>query len=67
MSDHSGLARLQVLFQASLKEYEKQMDITLAKHPLTKQFQHCDSVESVSAIFQDLVFFFFFLNPLKST
>ena len=56
MSDDSGSARFQVLFEASLKEYEKQMDITLDKHPLTEQFQHCDSVESVFAIFQKLVY-----------
>ena len=55
MSDQSGSAHFQVLFKVSLKEYEKQTDITLAKHPLTEHFQHCDSVESVSAIFQDLV------------
>lgn len=55
MSDLSGPARFQVLFQASLKEYEKQMDITLAKHPLTEKFRRCDSVESVAAIFQEQV------------
>ena len=55
MSDQSGLARFQVLFEASLEEYEKQTGITLAKHPLTEKFQHCDSVESVAAIFQEQV------------
>ena len=55
MSDQSGSARFQVLFEASLKEYEKRTDITLAKHPLTEKFQHCDSVEFVAAIFQEQV------------
>ena len=55
MSDQSGSARFQVLFVASLKEYEKQTNITLTKHPLAEQFQHCDSVESVAAIFQERV------------
>ena len=55
MSDQSGSARIQVLFEASLKEYETKTNITLAKHPLTEQFQHCDSVESVAAIFQEPV------------
>ena len=55
MSDRSGSARFQVLFEASLEEYEKQTGITLAKHPLTENFQHCDSVESVAAIFQGQV------------
>ena len=55
MSDQSGSARIQLLFEAYLKEYQKQTDIILAKHPLTEKFQHCDSVESVSAIFQEQV------------
>jgi hypothetical protein len=55
MSDQSGSARIQLLYEAYLKEYEKQTDITLAKHPLTEQFQHCDSVESVAAIFHEQV------------
>ena len=56
MSDQSGSAHFQVLFQASIKEYEKQTEISLAKHPLTEKFQHCDSVESVAALFQEQVF-----------
>ena len=55
MSDQSGSARFQVLFEAYLKEYKKQTKITLAEQPLTKKFQHCDSVESVAAIFQQQV------------
>ena len=55
MSDQSGSARFLVLFEASLKAYEKQTNITLTKHPLTEQFQHCDSVESVATIFQEQV------------
>jgi hypothetical protein len=53
MSDRSGSARFQVIFEASLQEYEKQTGIALAKHPLAQQLQHCDSVESVSAILQE--------------
>lgn len=55
MSDHSGSARFQVLYEASLQEYEKQTDIALAKHPLAEQLQHCDSVESVTALLQEQV------------
>jgi hypothetical protein len=54
MSDHSGSVRFLVLFGA-LQEYEKQTDIILDKHPLAKQLQHCDSVESVTAILQEQV------------
>jgi hypothetical protein len=53
MSDHSGLAHLRVLYEASLQEYEKHTDITLVNHPLVEQLRHCDSVESVTAILQE--------------
>ena len=55
MSDQSGSARIQLLFQTYWEEYEKQTGITLEELPLTKKFQHCDSVESVAAIFQEQV------------
>ena len=54
MSDHSGSVRFQALFGA-LHEYEKQTDITLLKHPLAEQLQHCDSVDSITAILQEQV------------
>ena len=55
MINQSGSARIQFLFEAYLKEFEKQTDLTLAKHPLTERFQHCDSAESIAAIFQEQV------------
>lgn len=55
MMDQPGSAHLQVLFEDSLREYEKQTDIALAKHPLAEQFQQCDSAVSVSAILQEKV------------
>ena len=33
--------------------YEKQTGIALAKHPLAKQLQNCDSVESVTTVFHE--------------
>ena len=53
MSDHPGLARFQMLFEASLQDYEKQTDITLVGHPLAEQLQHCDSVESFPPILRE--------------
>jgi len=44
-----------VLFEASLQKYENQTDIALAKHPLAEQLQHCDPVESVTAILQEQI------------
>ena len=55
MSDQSESARFQVLLETSLREYEKQTDITLDKHPLYEKLQHCDSVESIEAILQEQV------------
>jgi hypothetical protein len=53
MSDHPGLARFQMLFEASLQDYEKQTDITLVEHPLAEQLQHCDSVESFTPVLRE--------------
>jgi hypothetical protein len=52
MSDQSGSSqsRLQVLFEAALKDYESQTGIVLAKHPLAEKLQGCDSVESITAV-----------------
>ena len=53
MSDQSGSSHLQVLFEAALRDYEKQTGIALAKHPLAEQLQNCDSVESVTAVLRE--------------
>ena len=55
MNDHPGSAWFRLLFKDALQEYENQTDIALAKHPLAEQLQHCDSVESVSAVLEEQV------------
>ena len=50
MAGQSGSPHLQVLFEAALQEYESQIGIALAKHPLAEELQNCDSVESVTAV-----------------
>ena len=50
MTDRSGSSPLQVLFEAALREYEKQTGIALDKHPLAEELQNCDSVESVTTV-----------------
>ena len=62
MNDEITLARAarsrvrsQLLYEDSLQEYEKQTDIALAEHPFAERLQHCDSVESVSAILEEQV------------
>ena len=53
MSEQSGPSRLQLLFEAAMKDYEKKTGIVLAKHPLAEKLQNCNSVESVTAVFQE--------------
>ena len=36
-----------------MKDYEKKTGIVLAKHPLAEKLQNCNSVESVTAVFQE--------------
>ena len=50
MSDQSGPSQSQVLFEAALKDYEKQTGIDLAKNPLAEQLQNCHSVETITAL-----------------
>jgi hypothetical protein len=42
----------QDLFGAALREYENQSGCKLIEHPLAKQFEPCDSVQSITAILQ---------------
>jgi hypothetical protein len=51
MTDTSG-SRLQVLFDAALRSYEKQTGTSLADHPLTRQLENCHSVDSIMNVMQ---------------
>ena len=53
MYDKSSSSCFQTLFEAALRDYEKQTGTTLAKHPLTHQLQDCHSVESVMVVLED--------------
>ncbi|SRR6266436_5765041 len=55
MADQSGSSHLRVLFEAALRDYERQTDITLDKLPFAEQLQRCNSAESVTAILQNQV------------
>lgn len=50
MSGQPGSSRLPVLFEAALRDYERETSIALDKHPLAAQLQNCDSVESITAV-----------------
>jgi hypothetical protein len=53
MSQPSSSLSLQDLFNAALQEYENQTGTKLVEHPLARQFETCDSVDSITAILQD--------------
>ena len=36
-----------------MQDYEKKTGIVLAEHPLAEKLQNCNSVESVTAVFQE--------------
>ena len=46
-------APLKVLFEAALRDYERQTGIPLAKHPLAERLQECHSVESITAVLHE--------------
>ena len=52
MSDLSS-SMLQSLFDAALRDYEKQTDMKLIEHPLARQLENCNSVESITAVLQE--------------
>jgi hypothetical protein len=43
----------QGLFNAALQDYENQTGTRLVDHPFAKQFEACDSVDSITAILQE--------------
>jgi hypothetical protein len=53
MSDQPGSSHFQALFEAALRDYEKQTGITLAKHTFAEQLESCDSAESVTAVLNE--------------
>lgn len=52
MSDPSG-STFQSLFEAALEGYEEQTGKKLIDHPLAKQLEQCNSVESITAALQE--------------
>jgi hypothetical protein len=52
MSGPSG-SSFHSLFEVALRDYEKQTGTILVEHPLAKQLETCDSVESITAVLQE--------------
>jgi hypothetical protein len=51
MGDSSN-SRLQ-FFEAALEGYEIQTGVKLIAHPLFRQLENCNSIESITAVLQD--------------
>jgi hypothetical protein len=52
MTDHSQPSHFRELFERALQDYERHTGTALATHPLARQLQSCDSVDTVLAILQ---------------
>jgi hypothetical protein len=53
MSHTSSSSSFQLLFNATLQDYANQTGTKLDEHPLAKQLESCDSVNSITAILQE--------------
>ena len=55
MSDINQLSStsFQALFGAALRDYENRTGISLVNHPLAKQLEECDSLDSINAILRE--------------
>jgi hypothetical protein len=53
MSNPSSSESFRFLFEAALQDYEKKTGTKLVDHPLAKQLEKCDSVDSITSILQD--------------
>ena len=52
MSHSSSSSSFQALFNAALEDYTNKTGTKLLHHPLAKQLDKCDSVESISTLLQ---------------
>jgi hypothetical protein len=54
MSQPSSLpSTLRILFDAALQDYKNQTGNALTDHPIAKQLEACESVNSITAILQE--------------
>src|SRR5579863_6740296 len=52
MSQPSSSSSFQSLFNAALQDYAEKTGSKLDDHPLTKQLDNCDSIDSISSVLQ---------------
>src|SRR5260221_11185523 len=55
MDVQSQSSRFRALFDSALQDYQRQTGTTLSSHPLAEKLQHCDSVESVTAVLREQI------------
>jgi hypothetical protein len=53
MDVQSQSSRFRAHFDSALRDYQRQTGTTLTGHPLAERLQHCDSVESVTAVLRE--------------
>jgi fungal STAND N-terminal Goodbye domain len=53
MSQPSSSSTFHILFDAALKDYKDKTGTSLVEHPIAKQLETCESVDSITAILQD--------------
>ncbi|KAH9955680.1 hypothetical protein BC827DRAFT_1235638 [Russula dissimulans] len=52
MCSPSQLSSFQSLFDSALQDYQKRTKLRLLDHPLAKELEKCDSVDSITAVLQ---------------
>ena len=53
MSQPPSYSFFQALFETALKDYENLTGINIVNHPIAKQLEACDSLDSITAILQE--------------
>jgi len=58
MDDQPRSPRFRALFESALQDYEKNAGVKLTEHPLAMQLHNCESIQSITTIFQSQVLAF---------
>ena len=53
MSQPSSSSNIQILFDAALRDYKDKTGNSLIDHPIAKQLETCESVDSITAVLQE--------------
>ena len=53
MSQSSSSSNFQILFDAALRDYKDKTENSLTDHPIAKQLETCESVNSITAVLQE--------------